>query len=173
MKGASAAEISEATELALSHGEAQVAKANKLVEITGVDFVHPSVRERSYLLPGEPLQIRVGFKTDGAIDDVVMGISVADVEGRVVFGWNTAMLDADISPLEGSGEVTFDFAQIPLLDGDYTVTVAAHTRDEGTVYDWHDEEYSFEVMNPGKGAGQVWAPATVHVSGSSVKVHTA
>jgi ABC-2 type transport system ATP-binding protein len=170
LRGASAEEISEATETHISHGEAQVSKATKTVRITGVDFIHPSESEHTYLLPGEPLQIRLYYTTEGRVDDVVIGIAVHDLEGRVVFGWNTDLLGAEIAPLEGSGDVTFSFPQIPLLDGDYLVTVAAHAHDEGIVYDWHDQQYSFEVMNPGRGAGLVYAPVTVEVNGTEAKV---
>jgi ABC-2 type transport system ATP-binding protein len=149
-----------APEIELTHGEAQTAKATKTVQITDVHFTRKD-ETVPYMLPGDPLDINIDYKTNGVVDDVVFGIAVHDVEGRVVFGWNTTMLGVDIAPLDGEGTVTFRFPSIPLLDGDYELTVGAHDRDEGTVYDWHDQQYRFEVMNPGRGAGIVWAPATV------------
>lgn len=166
-KGNAAEEVDEvAPEVELSHGEAQEAKATKTVELTDVRFVRPKTGigkdpSVSYLLPGDPMDMEIDYKANGVVDDVVIGIAVHDIEGRVVFGWNTQMLGVDIAPLTGEGTVTFKFPSIPLLDGDYDLTVGAHTRDEGTVYDWHDQQYKFEVMNPGRGAGIVWAPATV------------
>lgn len=157
-----------APEIELTHGEAQEAKATKKVRLTDVQFerktgasVSTDGESTGALLPGDPLDINIHYQTEGEIDDVVIGIAVHDIEGRVVFGWNTQMLGVDIAPLNGNGIITFSFPSIPLLDGDYDVTVGAHTRDEGTVYDWHDQQYKFAVMNPGRGAGQVWAPAVV------------
>lgn len=149
-----------APEVELTHGEAQAAKATGTVKLTDVTFKLKDA-DQQVLLPGDPLDINIDYKTEGNVDDVVIGIAVHDIEGRIVFGWNTQMLGVDIAPMNGEGTVTFSFPSIPLLDGDYDLTVGAHTRDEGTVYDWHDQKYSFAVMNPGRGAGQVWAPAVV------------
>jgi ABC-2 type transport system ATP-binding protein len=162
-KGVAEEEADEvAPEVELSHGEAQSAKATKTVRITDVVLHRPASADRAYLLPGEPLDIEIQYDAaNGSVDDIVFGIAVHDLEGRVVFGWNTAVLDADIAPLHGVGSVTFSFSQIPLLDGDFLITVAAHANDEGVVYDWHDQQYRFEVMNPGKGAGLVWAPVEI------------
>ena len=62
---------------------------------------------------------------------------------------------------EGDGEVTFDFEHVPLLDGTYLVTLAIQTTDEGTVYDWRDQQYQFSVMNPARTVGLVSMPLVV------------
>ncbi len=150
-----------APEVELTHGEAQKAKATGTVKIVDVNMGYPA--GRNHLLPGEPLDIEMVYEAEGTVDDVVIGIAVHDLEGRVIFGMNTRTLGADIAPLEGKGTIRFAFPSIPLLDGDYLLTVGAHTTDEGTVYDWHDQEHSFAVLNPGHAAGLVYAPAQVIV----------
>lgn len=157
-----------APEVELTHGESQVAKATRTLRVTDVRLTHAHDSERVYLLPGEALDVRIAYETNGRVDDVVVGISVHDVEGRVVLGWNTDLLETPVAPLDGLGEITFSFPNIPLLDGDYLVSIGAHTIDGGTVYDWHDQQYRFEVMNPTKGVGLVWAPATVSTRKNSV-----
>ena len=157
------APVEESPDIELSHGESQVAKATKTVKITDVELHHPRQTEQSYMLPGDPLTVTIGYETNGRVDDVVFGMAVYDVEGRDVFGWNTQVLGVPVAPLEGKGQVRFSFEHVPLLDGDYKVTVGAHTEDEGTVYDWLDQQYGFEVMYPGRTAGLVWAPATVTI----------
>lgn len=150
-------------QITLSHGEEQSSKANKTVQITGVQVQHRGDGSKPYMLPGEGLDVTISYETQGRVDDIVFGMGVHDLEGRDVFGWNTKLLETPVAPIEGTGSVTFSFDSIPLLDGDYKVSVAAHNEDEGTVYDWHDQLYSFEVMYPGKAAGLVWAPASVTV----------
>ena len=59
---------------------------------------------------------------------------------------------------DGDGQVTFDFEHVPLLDGTYLVTLAIQSTDEGTVYDWSDQQYQFSVMNPARTHGMVVAP---------------
>ena len=43
-------------------------------------------------------------------------------------------------PADGDGEMSFEFHRVPLLDGTYLVTLAIQTVDEGTVYDWREQQ---------------------------------
>ncbi len=61
----------------------------------------------------------------------------------------------------GDGEMTFEFDRVPLLDGTYLVTLALETIDEGTVYDWREQQYSFSVLNPEQSVGLVALPVKV------------
>ena len=45
-------------------------------------------------------------------------------------------------PADGDGEMTFEFHRVPLLDGTYLVTLAIQSSDEGTVYDWREQQAS-------------------------------
>ena len=64
---------------------------------------------------------------------------------------------------DGPAEIRFSFGDVPLLDGTYLVTLAIQTRDEGVVYDWHEQQWQFEVMNPDRTVGIVAMPLTVKV----------
>ena len=78
---------------------------------------------------------------------------------------------------DGDGVVSFEFGRVPLLDGDYLVTLAIQTTDEGTVYDWRECAWSFSVMNPSRSVGIVslpidirfGAPGAERVEGSSAR----
>ena len=134
---------------------AQERKRNFLLRITGVQIEHPGAGERPYLLPGEPLAIHISYDAVERIDDIVFGIAIHDVEGRLVFGSNTDFLGVPVEAVEGRGRVTFETEATPLLDGTYLITVGVHSQDEGTVYDWQEQRHQFEVMNPARTAGLV------------------
>jgi len=51
--------------------------------------------------------------------------------------------------------VSFETDATPLLDGTYLITIGAHSHDEATVYDWHEQRHQFQVMNPARTIGQV------------------
>jgi hypothetical protein len=103
----------------------------------------------------------VGYHADRSYDDVLPGYTVYDLEGRFLFGANTKLFPADIKVEPGDGEFVFDIASVPLLDGDYPVTIGILTHDEYTVYDWHEQQYTFGVMNPTLCTGLMAVPTTI------------
>ena len=133
-------------------------KKKGAVTVDSVELDHPGTDERPYLLPGEPLDVRVAYEVAEPISDVVFGIAVYDIEGRMLFGTNTEILGVEVGRLTGPGKVTFSFANMPLLDGTYWVTIGVHSTDRATVYDWHEQEYEFQVMNPSTEPGLLYVP---------------
>jgi hypothetical protein len=136
-------------------------KRSSVLRITNVRFDHPNADIRPYLLPGEPLTISVGYHADRALDDVVPGIAVYDLEGRMLFGANNLWFPTDLAVEAGDGEFVFELSGIPLLDGTYPVTIGLVTRDEGTVYDWREQNYQFTVMNPTRCGGTLLIPTNI------------
>jgi len=143
------------------------------VQITDVAIEHPGLRlNRSWLLPDEPMTIRVSYHATERTDDILFGVAIYDQNGNHLFGTNTAILGIDVPPADGDGEMSFDFHSVPLLDGTYLVTLAIQTTDEGTVYDWREQQSQFEVMNPGRSTGIVAMPIDIqfgHVDVSLVE----
>src|SRR3954453_16884376 len=91
----------------------------------------------------------------------MFGIAIYDVTGNNLYGAKPKILGPDGPPADGPAEIRSCFADGPLLDGTYLVTLAIQTRDEGVVYDWHEQQWQFEVMNPDRTAGIVAMPMTV------------
>ena len=131
-----------------------------------VELDHPGRADRPTCCPGEPLSVRVSYESDERVDDVVFGIAVYDLaDGRHLYGANTEMLGVPIPSVDGAGEVVFDIASVPLLDGTYPITLGIHSHDDGIVYDWSEQRHWFEVMNPEKTTGTVALPVKVKVTG--------
>jgi len=141
---------------AMSHGERMASTATGRVRITEVTIEHPGgLVGRTWLLPDEAMTIRVSFEAREFTDDLLVGISIHDMEGNLLFGTNTRLLDVPVPDAYGAGEVAFEFDRVPLLDGTYLVSLALQTVDEGTVYDWREQQYAFSVINPGRSGGLV------------------
>jgi ABC-2 type transport system ATP-binding protein len=131
----------------------QEAKRNLQVRIMSVKFDYPECGERPYVVSGEPLAINIAYQASRPITDLVVGVAVYDMEGRLLFGWNTETMGVSLGVVNGAGEISFNIASLPLLDGTYPVTIGIHSRDEGTVYDWREQRDSFEVMSRSRSAG--------------------
>lgn len=134
----------------------QEEKRNLKVRLTNVEISYPNDTEQRYLLPGQPLSVGLHYDAVERVDDVVFGLAIHDVEGRLVFGSNTDFLGIDVGALEGPGVVTFQTDAVPLLDGTYLLTIGIHSHDETTVYDWREQRHQFEVMNPHRTSGSVY-----------------
>ncbi len=138
-------------------------RRNLQARITSVAFEHPGAGERPYLVPHEPLTVRIGYQAPTPVDDMIVAVAAYDTKGEMVFGQNNNLLNVEFPPLVGTGEIRFEFDGIPLLDGSYPVTIGFYSRDGAIVYDWHEQRYTFEVMNPGRGPGLVDVPCEVTV----------
>ena len=61
---------------------------------------------------------------------------------------------------QGGGR-PFDFPDIPLLDGTYTVSVGVKSTTDTAIFDLKDQVTQFEVANPGRTTGRVRLPLDV------------
>jgi ABC-2 type transport system ATP-binding protein len=132
------------------------------VRITSVEFEHPGLPDRSYLEPGEPLAVTVRYEVDAPVDDPVFTIMIYGPEGGLVHGSSTASELVTTGHLDGPGEVTFAFSEMPLLDGEYLITLCVTSNDGAFIYDWHEQRYRFEVRDSRRGVDSVDFP--VHIT---------
>jgi len=140
------------------HGTAQERRRNFRVRITGVSFQHDG--NANALTAGGRLRVAIGYERQAPVDDVVFGITVYDPEDRVLYGTNTDLLGINVGPLSETGEVAFSFDTMPLADGSYPVTIGVHSRDDSVVYDWREQGFRFDVVQPDRSAGLLSLPVT-------------
>jgi ABC-2 type transport system ATP-binding protein len=139
----------------------------KAVRFTGVEVEHPGVGARPYLLPGEPLAVKVAFDAGQPVSDLVFGIEIHNQAGELVFATDTEILGVHFDAPMGSGRVDFSFDAIPLSDGTFNVGFRALSLSGGVVYDIRDQD-QFEVMNPGRSTGVVYLTARAEIRVSSI-----
>jgi ABC-2 type transport system ATP-binding protein len=129
------------------------------VSIRHVLFDYPD--DADHLLPGQPLRLRIGYSATGLITDVAFAVEIFDEAGTRLMGTTTDVLEQYIHAVKGDGEVVFVFDHVPLLDGCFSITVAIHSHDGGTVYDEREFEDRFSVMNPTRIRGTVHFPVKI------------
>jgi ABC-type polysaccharide/polyol phosphate transport system ATPase subunit len=129
------------------HGE------SRPVRLTTVSCALPSGTGRHYLLPGEPLTIRVDFESSRAVSGVVFQLDIRNDEGIPLFATDSEALGARCDVQPGPGAFEFRLEAVPLLDGAYDVNLGVHTA--RGLSDWREPACRFEVMNPGRATGTV------------------
>jgi ABC-2 type transport system ATP-binding protein len=136
-------------------GERRVAITASRLELPEAD--------RQYVLPGEALSIIVDLKVRDRVADVAFGCSVFGENGNLLFDCDSIMLGDHYDLEPGAATVSFQFRELPLLDGRYTVNVRVQDSGGGVVHARQEPAAMFEVVNPGRATGVVTLPLTVHV----------
>jgi ABC-2 type transport system ATP-binding protein len=132
------------------------------VRITEVEVVYPEPG-RETLRPGEPLQFRIGYEArSGEVSDIVAGIALYSSIGVMIYGTNSHLMGQELSPVSGTGVITFGIKDLPLLDGTYRLTVGLHNLG-GLQYDHWEQQVLFEVEAPGKDIGVVRLDTSIDV----------
>lgn len=133
-----------------------------MVEITAVACEYPTASAR-FLKPNEPLRIRVDYVAPERIPDVAFTLEVRDIGQNIVYATDTEILGQPIVTVNGVGAVCFDLPRIPLLDGQFSVSVIITNRAGGQVFDRSDDGAQFEVVQSEAHRGTVaLEPTIVH-----------
>ena len=134
--------------------DAPILRRNLRVRIDDVHIEYPEPG-RGYLLPGEPVRVRVHWSAPEPVDDVVFSVAVHDQRGNLLVGTNSDLIDADPGVVAGRGAYVFEFERFGVLDGVYPVSIGIHAHDGTHIYDQRGEQDVIEVMNPGREVGLV------------------
>ncbi len=138
-------------------------QATKRVTLTDVVFEYPQSDERGHVLASEPFAIRVRYRSQERVDDLMCGIGIHDTTGRLLFGSNTKFLGVALPTVDGEGEIVLRFPSLPLLGGDYRLSVALQSDDETVVYDWSEQRHQIAVLPVDRSHGVVALNMTVEV----------
>lgn len=120
---------------------------NKLAIIKSVQLIDLKGKKIAKLETGQRFQISVLLQAKAELSDLIVGVSIRNLMGLVIYGINTHLLNIKLPELKQNQELTLLF-KIPcyMNRGVYTVTLGIHS-EEGLSYDWVDELVVFEVNN--------------------------
>lgn len=117
------------------------------LEITGVELCGRNGQPRTTFMTGETLTIRLHYRCSEVIERPVFGFGIIHQNGLNIFGPNTKLAALNIDQLEkgSSGVVSYEIPELPLLEGHYSLSVAAVNDTDTITYDYHDRAYPFRV----------------------------
>jgi ABC-2 type transport system ATP-binding protein len=148
-----------AEELAPELAQSEMSPMWGRVKIVDAQVVYAG-DDRDAVTPGESMKLVVTLEASSPVSDVVIGVGIYGSMGWLVFGTNTEHHGMDLGTIEGRRTVTFDFLEVPLLDGTYALTIGVHTHG-GLVYDSWEQLRRFEVAAPGRDIGLVRLPVSI------------
>ncbi|MCP2727767.1 ABC transporter ATP-binding protein [Limnofasciculus baicalensis] len=121
---------------------------NKFIVINSVKITDSdNIEIAGKIETGSIFNIVINLEAKEEISDLVIGISIRNLMGVVIYGANTHLMNIKLPILNIGQEMSVSF-EIPcsLNRGVYTVTVGIHS-EEGMSYDWMDEILILEVIN--------------------------
>ncbi|MGD0391466.1 MAG: ABC transporter ATP-binding protein [Acidimicrobiales bacterium] len=144
----------------LEHSESGGLEGNVLA-IGTVQAEHGGSGSRTHMYPGESLTITADVDSLAPVPNGMATIAIYDDKNEVVFASDPDDPACAVEIPEGGGVVKFDFPDIPLLDGTYTVSVGVKSTTDTAIFDLKDQVTQFEVANPGRTTGRVRLPLDV------------
>jgi ABC-2 type transport system ATP-binding protein len=122
---------------------------------------HGNKKER--FEPGDELGFEIVLDPKEPIDDPVVGVAIYNHVDTLVYGTNTSIRNVMIGRVDHKRRLRFYFGPVPMVEGQYFVTVAVHSRDETVQYHWLERQISFKVFSPSGEPGVLHMNTTVDV----------
>ena len=113
--------------------------------------------------PGERLGLELTLEAEQPVDDPVVGVAIHNHVDVLVYGTNTGLLGVPLGEVSGRRILRFDFGCIPMMEGQYFVTTAVHSRDESAQYHWLERQLSFKVFSLAESSGVLHLEPVVEV----------
>ncbi len=115
------------------------------VEITRVEFLDRNGRARDVHLTGDKVTIRMHYEAHRPVEDPVFGVGIYHRSGFQINGPNTRFGGNMIRKIAGKGYVDYVIDELPLLPGEYPITVAVYDDAMMQAFDHRDRHFLLTV----------------------------
>ena len=130
-------------------------------EITSAGFVDESGAPLQVVTTLEPATLRLEYTSTKPLQDVVVGFRIDTVHGQLVWGTSTRLARKTIGYVNGPGRVDLCVDALPLLGGQYDLSVSITDQSETHEYDHWERRVRFDVRQFGTNdAGLFHMPVT-------------
>lgn len=131
------------------------------IEIERVALLDEQGRETSVFHTGAPMTIRMYYNAHQPITDPSFGIGLYHASGFHINGPNSRFGGLSLGTVTGRGYVDYAIGELPLLTGNYLLTVAVYDSTLTHPYDHQQLAYSFVVQtnNLAERWGSFYIPA--------------
>jgi lipopolysaccharide transport system ATP-binding protein len=115
------------------------------VQIQSVMLLDEAGNPTTSFQTGDPVRVRMFYKTWGRVDQPAFGIGIHTTEGVEIIAPNSVRDGEAIPFVEGEGAVDYLLDYLPLNPGEYDLTVAVYDHDVRHPFDHIHRAYRFQV----------------------------
>jgi ABC-2 type transport system ATP-binding protein len=126
-------------------GEAGKRWGSREIEISRVELLDETRTEPRVFATGKPMTVRIHYKANTPIDNVIAGVRITLPLGTNVWGANSKRRGVLFPPLSGEGHIDLHIPELPLLEGSYDLTINLADIGEIHEYDHWDRRIRFDV----------------------------
>lgn len=130
------------------------------IEIDGVRLLDEESREAASFATGALMTVAIDYVAHEPVRQPCFEVTIHHEDGALVNGPNRRSLAPAGAAVTGTGTVCYRIDYLPLLTGNYRLSVAVHDGHSAHPYDHHEKAYPFRVESDDAAAGLVAIPAT-------------
>ncbi len=135
---------------------------NRKIEITQVEFLDENRQPKNIFQTGDYFALRIEYEAHEPVDSPVFGMAIHHNDGTHITGPNTQFAGLDLGCVNGKGWVLYEVERLPLLEGLYKVSVAVHNWADNEMFDYHDRNYNFRVLNKNGNIREKYGMISLH-----------
>jgi len=156
-------------QLKQKNGKTRTLSGTGEAHLMDIALLDEQERRLEVVAVGQPVTLRIRFKTEVDLPEVVLGYQIKDRLGQTIYGTNTAYLGRTLHHLDAKEVIEYRFGfNAALGEGTYAVSVALHTSETHVLhnYEWQDRALMFTMVNSGHSRfiGSSWLPPAVECS---------
>ena len=91
--------------------------------------------------------IDISYLAHTTIVSPIFGLAIHRQDGLHITGPNTRFSGVKLPTVEGKGNIIFRIPNLSLLEGKYSLSIAATNWSDTEMFDYHDRVYPFRVVN--------------------------
>lgn len=158
----------EVEQIALDGGKMQTISGTGEARVEDICLLNEEGNQLEVVDVGQAITLRVDVRAHANIDRLVLGYSIKDRLGQVVYGTNTDLTKQPLVSVQPACIVRYDINFLANLGpGTYSVQTALVSTDTHLVnnYEWRDLALIFNVVNMHKPhfAGVAWLQPTIDI----------
>lgn len=119
---------------------------NGCVTVERVEVLNEHLESSDLVKTGHPVTIRIHYKRNEKVDDVIAGLRISHLHGTQVFATNSRRRGTDLGAFGEFGYVDLYIPRIPLLNGTYQISVDLSDSSELLTYDHWGQSKTFDVL---------------------------
>ncbi len=125
------------------------------VSITDVTLTDGQGNRKDRFEPGDDLGVSITLDARDKVDSPVIGVAIHNHVDSLLYGTDTAVRGFDVGTFRGQRRLRFVFEAIPMVEGQYFISVTAESADKSVRYHQADHQAAFKVFSGMEDTGLV------------------